>query len=72
MDFKIGYLSSKHIAPEIHLFKPEDVPPPTNKRVLCLSKYGVLRIDVFNPSFDREWCYLPTTSKNKHNPREEK
>lgn len=64
MDFKIGYLSSKNIAPDIHLFKPEEVPPPTNKRVLCLSKWGVLRIDVFNPSYDREWYYLPASSRN--------
>lgn len=64
MDFKVGYLSSKFIAQEIHLFKPAENAPPKNKHVLCLSKFGVLRIDVFNPSFDSEWCYLPVTSKN--------
>lgn len=64
MDFKIGYMSSKYVAPEMHLFRPEDKPPPTNKHVLCLSKFGVLRIDVFNPAFDKEWGYLPVSSKN--------
>lgn len=61
--FRVGYLSSKDIAPEIHLFKPEENPPPTNKRVLCLSKLGCLREGVFNPNFDVQWLPLPARSK---------
>lgn len=63
MDFKIGYLSTKHIAPDVHFFKPDEIPPPTNKRVLCLSKYGCIREGVFNPNFDSQWLPLPVRSK---------
>ena len=63
MEYQIGYVSSKYIAPEMHLFKPEEKEPPKNKLILCLSKYGVLRIGTWNPSYDRQWSPLPRVSK---------
>lgn len=44
---------------EIMCFDAEEVPPPENKIVWCVSKYGVGRKDIFIHGFDIAWFPLP-------------
>ena len=44
---------------EVLCYDPEIIPPPKNKHVWCVSKYGIGRKDVFNPEFDIAWYPLP-------------
>ena len=58
MDFKIGHCSGKDIPLEARYYTPEEMPPPKNMLVLCYSKYGCSRKDIFNPRFDSHWSPL--------------
>lgn len=44
---------------EVYCYDPNVYPPPKNKQVWCVSKYGIGRKDVFNHDFDIAWFPLP-------------
>lgn len=44
---------------KVYCLDPSIDPPPKNKQVWCVSKYGVGRKDIFNPEFDIAWYPLP-------------
>nr|DAD59939.1 MAG TPA: hypothetical protein [Bacteriophage sp.] len=45
--------------PEVYCHDAEEVPPPKNKVVWVVSKFGVGRKDVFCEGFDVAWYPLP-------------
>jgi hypothetical protein len=59
--FLIGTATTKHLPNGAKYFTWEgEHKPVPNKRYICLSKYGVARIDVPSKTFDVGFYPLPT------------
>lgn len=58
--FLIGAATTKHLPNGAKYFTWEEATPVSNKRYICLSKYGVARIGVPSKTFDVGFYPLPT------------
>ena len=61
--FLVGVATTKSLPNGAKYFTWEETTPVPNKRYICLSRYGVARIDIPSRTFDIGFYPLPTRSK---------